>query len=247
VEPDGYVEDNGQYLEFLPFAVNYGDAKAVELLLAAGARRASGEPSGLFFLAIEKRRGAGEKVRLLSKYNVQDLDVPSSILKNDYGEIGRFTPLLLSVYSSLIPSLGPPSDDATIALIEGGANVNAADSRGMTSLHWASFRGSSTIVRRLLKAGARAGATNNLGFTPLDLTYVRPIGLSVCEFEKIPVSEEKKAIYELLLEAESLQPEHSGLSGAPGEAFTDVSGWDLWPPPQNRYPLQGKLNIGRCW
>jgi ankyrin repeat protein len=75
------------------------------------------------------------------------------------------TPLLLSVIK----------DQAAVSslLIQSGANVNACDNNGYTSLHWASFNGFNAIASLLLKNGADVNAQDNNGCTPLILAVAR--------------------------------------------------------------------------
>ncbi|MDE7193974.1 MAG: ankyrin repeat domain-containing protein, partial [Oscillospiraceae bacterium] len=54
----------------------------------------------------------------------------------------------------------------TLALIENGANVNAAANDGTTPLHLA-VRGPENSVKALVKAGADLNARDNMGNTPL--------------------------------------------------------------------------------
>lgn len=57
---------------------------------------------------------------------------------------------------------------AVRALLQQGADVNAAQGDGMTALHWAARRGDLETARMLLHAGANPGATTRLGgHTPL--------------------------------------------------------------------------------
>jgi len=53
------------------------------------------------------------------------------------------------------------------ALVQQGANVNAADADGTTALHWASYRDDLDIADLLIRAGAKANVANDLGATPL--------------------------------------------------------------------------------
>ena len=56
------------------------------------------------------------------------------------------------------------------ALIEGGADVDAALGDGMTALHWAAERGDANLAALLLAAGAEAESTTRLGaYRPLHL------------------------------------------------------------------------------
>ncbi|MDX1495148.1 MAG: ankyrin repeat domain-containing protein [Longimicrobiales bacterium] len=56
------------------------------------------------------------------------------------------------------------------ALLESGADVNAAQGDGMTALHWAAEHGNAELAEMLLHAGANPAALTRLGdYTPLHL------------------------------------------------------------------------------
>jgi ankyrin repeat protein len=58
--------------------------------------------------------------------------------------------------------------DAVRALLQQGADVNAAEGDGMTALHWAALSGDVEMAKMLLYAGASVKASTRLGaFTPL--------------------------------------------------------------------------------
>ena len=60
------------------------------------------------------------------------------------------------------------SDLATVrALIDSGADVNAAQSDGATALHWAAYREDFGTAALLIRAGADVNKANDLGVTPL--------------------------------------------------------------------------------
>jgi ankyrin repeat protein len=59
----------------------------------------------------------------------------------------------------------PPIDEALAAR----ADVNAAQVDGMTALHWAVWHEDPTLVRKLLRAGAKPTSANRYGVTPLSL------------------------------------------------------------------------------
>ena len=54
-----------------------------------------------------------------------------------------------------------------VALIEGGADVNAPEANGTTALLWAAHRGDSALVERLLAEDADPSAANAFGATPM--------------------------------------------------------------------------------
>src|SRR5688572_16213261 len=59
--------------------------------------------------------------------------------------------------------------DSTVlrALLQQGADVNAAEGDGTTALHWASYRDDGDSADVLIRAGAKVNAANDLGATPL--------------------------------------------------------------------------------
>jgi ankyrin repeat protein len=58
---------------------------------------------------------------------------------------------------------------AAVALLEAGADANAAERDGTTALHWAVRNDDAMLVERLLRAGARPHPTNRYGITPIAL------------------------------------------------------------------------------
>lgn len=60
--------------------------------------------------------------------------------------------------------------ETVVALLQQGADVNAAQGDGMTALHWAGMNGNAELVEVLLYAGAAAESTTRLGgYTALHL------------------------------------------------------------------------------
>ena len=56
--------------------------------------------------------------------------------------------------------------DQALALIDKGADVNAAQGDGATPLHWAAYKLDADLVERLLKRGAKVSTQNRFGATP---------------------------------------------------------------------------------
>jgi len=67
----------------------------------------------------------------------------------------------------LVDAAKNASRDNLRALIQQGANVNAAEADGTTALHWASYRDDVESADLLIRAGAKVNAANDLGVTPL--------------------------------------------------------------------------------
>ena len=84
---------------------------------------------------------------------------------------------LLLTAARLAPSTAEVADavmrgDAAMVrtLLKQGADVNAAQTDGMTALHWAASRGDAELAAMLLAAGARVDVlTRNGNYTPLHL------------------------------------------------------------------------------
>jgi ankyrin repeat protein len=62
-------------------------------------------------------------------------------------------------------------------LVQGGANVNAADVRGLTALHGAALLGSDDVVRTLAAEKANLDAKDKRGISPLDMALGKGGGL----------------------------------------------------------------------
>ena len=85
-----------------------------------------------------------------------------------------FATLLLG---ASVPAESPVADAAmqgdteqVRTLLQGGADVNAAQADGMTALHWAAENGDNELIDMLVYAGANLGAVTRLGdYTPLHL------------------------------------------------------------------------------
>jgi uncharacterized protein len=82
-----------------------------------------------------------------------------------------------TVVAAAPPSTSPVADaamrgnrDAIRALLQQGADVNAAQGDGMSALHWAADRGDAELTAMLVYAGANPGAVTRIGqYTPLHL------------------------------------------------------------------------------
>ena len=89
--------------------------------------------------------------------------------------MNRLVPVGLAVVLMGAADNRPPLLDATKnadtaavrALLQRGANVNAAEADGTTALHWASYRDNLESADLLIRAGARVNAANDLGADPL--------------------------------------------------------------------------------
>lgn len=85
----------------------------------------------------------------------------SANVTNQYNEI----PLHLAVYGQQAGHAA-----SAIALIDAGSHVNHKQKTGTTPLHFAAMNGNSTVVEKLITAGAHLNPKENLsGYTPLAL------------------------------------------------------------------------------
>jgi ankyrin repeat protein len=71
--------------------------------------------------------------------------------------------------SSLIDAVKRHDRQAVNALLDSGADVNAAEADGATALHFAAEADDLALIEALLEAGASANAANRFNVTPLDL------------------------------------------------------------------------------
>jgi|GEM_PF-3019995 len=91
----------------------------------------------------------------------------------------------ISIWQDALFSAVDRNDLGTLkALIEKGADINVADSRGMTPLHWACQHAWIEIVKVLLAHGAHINAIDNDGYTPLFKTQLQNIHLIKLLLEK---------------------------------------------------------------
>jgi uncharacterized protein len=72
-----------------------------------------------------------------------------------------------SADSAVADAIEKGSRAAALQMIEGGADVNAAQGDGTTALHWAAYQLDADLVRTLLQRGAKPDAKNRFGSTPL--------------------------------------------------------------------------------
>ena len=68
---------------------------------------------------------------------------------------------------ALIDAVSAGDRQEAVRLIEGGADVNAADPLGTTPLMWAARYGDAVVVERLIRAGANAASENVFGVSPM--------------------------------------------------------------------------------
>ena len=90
----------------------------------------------------------------------------------------------------LIDSVKNNNLPVLIKLLNDGEDVNGADERGATALHYAVLRDNAEITQALLSHGADVNATSNTGWTPLkiaqkkDLKNVTPVLVQYLQLQK---------------------------------------------------------------
>jgi uncharacterized protein len=104
--------------------------------------------------------------KMLKAANEGDAATVIQLLRSDRATAyvagpGGATPLHEAVFNN--------QKDTVVALLAGGANVNAAKQDGWTPLHFAAWRGNLDIAKLLVAAGANVEARNTEGATPLEL------------------------------------------------------------------------------
>lgn len=130
-------------------AARANSVETLEVLLGAGADPTVRSRSGMNALDHAARAGAVEALELLAGMGDLDVDEPSEVVTQGHGyprNIGP-TPLAIAVRAGQL--------EATRALLEKGADVNAPSTAGHTPLLVAVFSGQSVaLVQVLLDAGA---------------------------------------------------------------------------------------------
>jgi ankyrin repeat protein len=102
----------------------------------------------------------------------------------DLGNNSDVTPLMAAagVGTSGVDTRGKyktqaEASEAIKLLVQGGANVNAVDVRGLTALHGAALLGFDDVIRTLAAANAHLDVKDKRGITPLDMALGKGGGL----------------------------------------------------------------------
>jgi ankyrin repeat protein len=113
---------------------------------------------------------------LLAAARTQDIRLMKMLLDkranpNQATTVDHFTPLMAALAGGGRRRGAPPPNPmpAVQLLIERGADVNAANSRGMTAMHYAARAGNDAAIQLLADHGARLDGKDRLGRTPEDM------------------------------------------------------------------------------
>ena len=118
----------------------------------------------------ERGKGQGSPLTakdVLHRYQDEDLPAFCGMTLDDVNRRGTFGEYPLDVAATR----GDPAE--VLALIQGGAHINAHGELGYTALHEAVGQGHIEIVRLLLQHGASCNERNDYGMTPLDIARMR--------------------------------------------------------------------------
>jgi len=160
----------------LMWAASEGHPDVVNLLIQRGANVNAATKNGFTALAFATMKNDSASVRLLVKAGAD----PNNALP-DQDQTKML--LLAAAYDST---------QAAMALLDGGANPNVADSRGRTPLHIAAQEGSLELVRKLVSKGADLNARTAKINTPDSGFFRAPAGeqtplLLAAKFDQVDV------------------------------------------------------------
>ena len=130
-------------------------------------------------------------VTLLVEYGA-DLEAKSKAYQAEYYPITPVTPLHHAIATSLLEK---KPYDTVAALLDSGANIEARDSLGNTSLHFAAALNGISIAIELIDRGANINAINKVGKTPMEFfataEFVDMLMRYVRQARKIPQESSK--------------------------------------------------------
>ncbi|XP_067056627.1 histone-lysine N-methyltransferase EHMT2-like isoform X1 [Acropora muricata] len=133
-------------------AVNYHKVKAVEYFIECGAHLTSKDSKGTTCFHLAVRQGHADIIKILFKTGQFDINE-----KDD----GGWTPLMWAAESKQY--------DATLLLIEQGANVHLRDLELNVPLHWAALSGNPEVCKLLLNEATDINSINIHKETPLHI------------------------------------------------------------------------------
>lgn len=140
----------------LMYAISANQLEVAEFLLAQGADANAQARIGWTPLLVAAAKGRARGVELLLAKGA------ACATPDAYG----WTPLMRAVSGGYIEAVD-------VLLASGQADIGAREESGATALHIAAGRGFTTIVQRLLEAGAEPLATDGAGRTPAEVARMQ--------------------------------------------------------------------------
>ncbi len=156
---NGPIPVQGEQMTLLQFAASLGKPSLVEQVLNAGADPNFGGTGEIVLFPLEVALASGkyDAARVLIKHKARaDYALP---------ELGT-TALMALAFEH---KFSDAARDMVALLVEHGADVNAADAKGNTPLHWAALSGNTTYAQVLLDLQADACIKNKKGQRPVDV------------------------------------------------------------------------------
>ncbi len=141
------------------------NANLMRYLLSLGLPPDEKDSYGITPLFIASEQGHINTMRVLLDTGASPhvrCSIPSS---GSLHVIKQRTPLHAAIFSNSVKAID--------LLVNHGADIDAADSNGITPLHMAAMLGYSSIIKRLLSRGARPDVKDLRGLTPLDYARIR--------------------------------------------------------------------------
>jgi ankyrin repeat protein len=178
---NGY-DPNTEFKEGVPmlhFAAMKGDPNMVELLLEAGANIEVKGTNDMTALHGAAMNGKGDVVKFLLGRGAATEEVLT-------GKYRHETPLFLAIMGNHV--------ECSKMLLDAYANVNSANSDGMTLLHTAAYQGNVQLVKLLLKNGADGGviAKGKTAFHLAQMKGHKKVVKAIKNFEKRRLQKQQK-------------------------------------------------------
>eukprot|EP00953_Heterococcus_sp_UTEX-ZZ885_P016521 9288-Heterococcus_DN1.PRE.4 len=164
-------------------AVKANDAKQLQLLLDSGGSTAVADETGNTLLQVASRRATAVECVQVLLVNGADIEATDTVYRTalhtaaDCSSTAAITMLLTkgAAVNATDSQKQTPlhlsrSSQVVTLLLDNGADIEACDSNGETPLHYAGRNSRAAIVDALVVAGAKVGAANIRGDTPLLVT-----------------------------------------------------------------------------
>jgi ankyrin repeat protein len=144
---------------------------------------ADGQPNGAtpLFLAAQARNAGVMRILAANGADVQMATTETVFVEGNNGRrlrsVANTTPLMAAAgmgryrnnYAEYTPQEEKSALEAVRAAVELGADINAANEWGWTSLHAAAYIGADSIIQLLAEKGAKMDVLDKFGQTPLSI------------------------------------------------------------------------------